>query len=150
MARSPDTARKLNRLAGRALAIASAVPGAPGLIQRLGRTTRRAVHGTAWWAGVVQTDSGKRAWALGDSQSLGTAAITAMATTILPGGAVGMAIFIVLQTILIIAFGEIVPKSIFQQKADTIVGTIIYGLRFFSPAIKAPASLPAYVASDTP
>lgn len=68
-----------SRLAGRALAIASAVPGAPGLIQRLGRTTRRAAHGTAWWAGVVQTDSGKRAWALGDGQSHGTAAITALA-----------------------------------------------------------------------
>ena len=68
-----------SRLAGRALAIASAVPGAPRLIQRLGRTTRRAVHGTAWWAGVVQTDTGKRAWALGDGQSHGTAAITAIA-----------------------------------------------------------------------
>lgn len=68
-----------SRLAGRALAIASAVPGAPGLIQRLGRTTRRAVHGTAWWAGVVETDTGKRAWALGDGQSHGTAAIAAIA-----------------------------------------------------------------------
>lgn len=68
-----------SRLAGRALAIASAVPGTPGLIQRLGRTTRRAVQGTAWWAGVVETDTGKRACALGDGQSHGTAAITAIA-----------------------------------------------------------------------
>jgi len=32
----------------------------------------------------------------------------------------------------LLIFGEIVPKSIFQQKADTIVTRIIYGLRFFS------------------
>ncbi len=68
-----------SRLAGRALAISSAVPGAPALIQRLGRTTRRTAYGTAWWAGVVETDTGKRAWALGDGQSHGTAAITAIA-----------------------------------------------------------------------
>lgn len=32
----------------------------------------------------------------------------------------------------LLIFGEIVPKSIFQQKADSIVTRIIYGLRFFS------------------
>ena len=68
-----------SRLAGRALAIASAVPGSPELIQHLGRTTRRAVHGTAWWAGVIEADTGKRVWALGDGQSHGTSAITAIA-----------------------------------------------------------------------
>jgi len=68
-----------SRLAGRALALASAVPGAPELIRRLGRATRRVVQGTAWWAGVIETDTGKRAWALGDGQSVGTATITAIA-----------------------------------------------------------------------
>jgi hypothetical protein len=68
-----------SRFAGRALALASAVPGAPELIRRLGRGTRRAVRGTAWWAGVIETDTGKRAWALGDGQSVGTATIAAIA-----------------------------------------------------------------------
>lgn len=68
-----------SRLAGRALSVASAIPKAPELIRRVGRATRRAAHGTAWWAGVIETDTGKRAWALGDGQSVGTATITAIA-----------------------------------------------------------------------
>jgi len=38
---------------------------------------------------------------------------------------------LVLSPILLI-FGEVVPKSVFQQKADSIVSFIIYVLRFFS------------------
>lgn len=47
-------------------------------------------------------------------------------------GESGDLISVLLLTPVLLIFGEIVPKSIFQQKADTIVGTIIYGLRFFS------------------
>ena len=32
----------------------------------------------------------------------------------------------------LLIFGEVVPKSAFQQKADTIATRLIYGLRFFS------------------
>jgi putative hemolysin len=46
----------------------------------------------------------------------------------------GDLISVLLLTPFLLIFGEIVPKSIFQQKADTIVGYIIYGLRFFSYA----------------
>jgi CBS domain containing-hemolysin-like protein len=38
---------------------------------------------------------------------------------------------LVLSPILLI-FGEVVPKSVFQQKADTLVSFLIYILRFFS------------------
>ncbi|MEA3277566.1 MAG: hemolysin family protein [Pseudomonadota bacterium] len=47
-------------------------------------------------------------------------------------GESGDFISVLLLTPVLLIFGEIVPKSIFQQKADTIVGTIIRGLRFFS------------------
>jgi CBS domain containing-hemolysin-like protein len=47
-------------------------------------------------------------------------------------GESGDLISVLLLTPFLLIFGEIVPKSIFQQKAETIVGTIIYGLRFFS------------------
>ncbi len=47
-------------------------------------------------------------------------------------GESGDLISVLLLTPFLLIFGEIVPKSIFQQKADSIVGTIIYGLRFFS------------------
>ena len=47
-------------------------------------------------------------------------------------GESGDLISVLLLTPFLLIFGEIVPKSIFQQKADTIVGYIIYGLRFFS------------------
>jgi putative hemolysin len=49
-------------------------------------------------------------------------------------GESGDLISVLLLTPFLLIFGEIVPKSIFQQKADTIVGYIIYGLRFFSYA----------------
>lgn len=47
-------------------------------------------------------------------------------------GESGDLISVLILTPFLLIFGEIVPKSIFQQKAETIVGTIIYGLRFFS------------------
>jgi CBS domain containing-hemolysin-like protein len=49
-------------------------------------------------------------------------------------GASGDLISVLLLTPFLLIFGEVVPKSIFQQKADTLVGYIIYGLRFFSYA----------------
>lgn len=68
-----------SRLAGRSLAIASAIPGAPQLLHRISHPSKSAVDGTTWWAGVVETDKGARATALGNSQSRGTAAVTALA-----------------------------------------------------------------------
>jgi CBS domain containing-hemolysin-like protein len=47
-------------------------------------------------------------------------------------GEQGSWLAIVLVAPLIWVFGEIVPKSIFQQRADTITPRIIYILRFFS------------------
>jgi CBS domain containing-hemolysin-like protein len=44
----------------------------------------------------------------------------------------GDLVAVVFLTPFLLIFGEIVPKSIFQQKADTIAGTAIYWLRFFS------------------
>ena len=67
------------RLAGRALAAASAIPGARELLRRLNRLSRHAIGSTAWWAGVVETDTGRRSTALGNGQSHGTAAVTAIA-----------------------------------------------------------------------
>ncbi len=47
-------------------------------------------------------------------------------------GESGDIIAVLILTPFLLIFGEIVPKSVFQQKADAIVGTIIHGLRFFS------------------
>jgi putative hemolysin len=47
-------------------------------------------------------------------------------------GPSGDLISVLILTPVLLIFGEVVPKSIFQQKADAIVGRIIYGLRFFS------------------
>ena len=49
------------------------------MLLRLNQLSRRAVEGTAWWAGVIETDTGARATAIGNGQSHGTAAITAIA-----------------------------------------------------------------------
>ncbi len=68
-----------SRLAGRALATASAVPALPGLLRSIGKGSRQAVGVTAWWAGVVETDTGRRAVAIGNGQSHGTAAVAAIA-----------------------------------------------------------------------
>jgi len=47
-------------------------------------------------------------------------------------GNVGDLISVVVLTPVLLILGEVVPKSIFQQKADTISGRLIYTLRFFS------------------
>ncbi|MCP3868682.1 MAG: HlyC/CorC family transporter [Gammaproteobacteria bacterium] len=47
-------------------------------------------------------------------------------------GAAGDLISVVVLTPILLILGEVVPKSIFQQKADTIVNRLIYALRFFS------------------
>ena len=39
---------------------------------------------------------------------------------------------VILVAPLIWVFGEIVPKSVFQQRADTVTPYVIYILRFFS------------------
>ncbi len=47
-------------------------------------------------------------------------------------GSSGDLISILILTPILLIFGEVVPKSVFQQKADTLVTIIIYVLRFFS------------------
>jgi CBS domain containing-hemolysin-like protein len=47
-------------------------------------------------------------------------------------GASGDLISVIVMTPLLLIMGEVVPKSIFQQKADTIASRLIYALRFFS------------------
>jgi CBS domain containing-hemolysin-like protein len=47
-------------------------------------------------------------------------------------GDVGDIVSVLILTPILLIFGEIVPKSIFQQKADTIAHSIIHALRFFS------------------
>lgn len=68
-----------SRLAGRVLAIASAIPKLPEILRRLNQRSRQTSGGTAWWAGVVETDTGRRATAIGNGQSHGTAAVAAIA-----------------------------------------------------------------------
>ncbi len=47
-------------------------------------------------------------------------------------GTAGDLISILILTPILLIMGEVVPKSIFQQKADTFSSRIIYALRFFS------------------
>ena len=47
-------------------------------------------------------------------------------------GASGDLISVIVMTPVLLILGEIVPKSVFQQKADTLVSSLIYVLRFFS------------------
>jgi len=47
-------------------------------------------------------------------------------------GASGDLISVVVMTPILLILGEVVPKSVFQQKADDIAGRLIYALRFFS------------------
>ena len=47
-------------------------------------------------------------------------------------GPSGDLISVLILTPFLLIFGEVVPKSIFQQKADTISSRLIHGLRFFS------------------
>lgn len=47
-------------------------------------------------------------------------------------GSAGDLLSVVILTPILLILGEVVPKSVFQQKADTIAGRLIYALRFFS------------------
>ena len=47
-------------------------------------------------------------------------------------GGIGDLVSVLVLTPVLLIFGEVVPKSIFQQKADSLVSRLIYGLRFFS------------------
>ena len=47
-------------------------------------------------------------------------------------GAAGDLISVIVLTPVLLILGEVVPKSIFQQKADTMASRLIFGLRFFS------------------
>lgn len=47
-------------------------------------------------------------------------------------GGYGDLISVIVMTPILLILGEVVPKSIFQQNADTIVSKLIYFLRFFS------------------
>lgn len=47
-------------------------------------------------------------------------------------GSVGDLISVIVLTPVLLILGEVVPKSIFQQKADTMASRLIVGLRFFS------------------
>ena len=66
--------------------------------------------------------------------NIATVTITTLGTLIFVRlfGDAGDVVSVLVFTPFLLIFGEIVPKSIFQQKADTIVTRIIYGLRFFS------------------
>ncbi|MEW8507366.1 MAG: hemolysin family protein [Candidatus Thiodiazotropha sp.] len=47
-------------------------------------------------------------------------------------GKTGDLISVIILTPILLIFGEVVPKSVFQQEADSLVGRLIYILRFFS------------------
>ncbi|MDA1195465.1 MAG: hemolysin family protein [Planctomycetota bacterium] len=77
----------------------------------------------------------------------GTAAITALATEVMPGAlegtgistAAGMATFIALQTVLIIAFGEITPKVLGEALPEVIASRVapvlVWVRRVLSPLV---------------
>jgi CBS domain containing-hemolysin-like protein len=71
----------------------------------------------------------------------GTAAIAAIATTVVPGGATGMAIFIVLQTLLTIAFGEIAPKVLGEAQPEGVAVRFAPALVALRPVLALPAWL---------
>lgn len=68
-----------SRIATTALAVAARIPHAPQALLAANRFSRRAAHGSDWWAAAVRTES-SRVWAVGRAQSVGTAMITALAT----------------------------------------------------------------------
>ncbi|OSM02001.1 hemolysin family protein [Magnetofaba australis] len=47
-------------------------------------------------------------------------------------GSMGDIISVLVMTPILLILGEIVPKSVYQQKADTLAPRIIFGLRFFT------------------
>lgn len=66
--------------------------------------------------------------------NIATVAISTMAALMFIKifGSTGDLISIVVFTPFLLIFGEIVPKSVYQQKADVMAPYIIYGLKFFS------------------
>ncbi len=66
--------------------------------------------------------------------NIATVIITTLGTLIFIDlfGASGDLISVLILTPFLLIMGEVVPKSVFQQKADVIVTYIIYSLRFFS------------------
>ncbi|WP_291993568.1 hemolysin family protein [Candidatus Accumulibacter sp. ACC003] len=66
--------------------------------------------------------------------NIATVTITTLGTLLFIDamGEIGDLVSVLVFTPFLLIFGEIVPKSIFQQKSDWIVTRIIYGLRFFS------------------
>jgi len=66
--------------------------------------------------------------------NLATVAISTMGALIFIDliGTSGDIVSVLVLTPILLILGEVVPKSVFQQKADTIVSKLIYALRFFS------------------
>lgn len=67
--------------------------------------------------------------------NIATVVLTTLATLLMvsaSGTQAGDLYAVVVFTPLLLVLGEIVPKSIYQQKADTIAPVAIYALRFFS------------------
>ncbi|MBF0195092.1 MAG: HlyC/CorC family transporter [Magnetococcales bacterium] len=66
--------------------------------------------------------------------NIATVTITTLATLMFINlfGAQGDLISVLIFTPFLLILGEIVPKSVYQQKADFMAPYIIYGLRFFS------------------
>jgi len=49
-------------------------------------------------------------------------------------GAYGGLLAFIVFTLLFLVFGEVVPKSVYQQKANTLAPIVIHPVRFFSLA----------------
>jgi CBS domain containing-hemolysin-like protein len=66
--------------------------------------------------------------------NISTVALTTLGTMLMINhfGDLGDLYAFLLFTPLFLIFGEIVPKSVFQQKSDTISSVVVYPLRFFS------------------
>ena len=66
--------------------------------------------------------------------NISTVALTTMGSLLMIEhfGALGDLYAFLLYTPLFLIFGEIVPKSVFQQKSDAIASVVVFPLRFFS------------------
>ena len=66
--------------------------------------------------------------------NISTVALTTLGTMLMIDhfGSLGDLYAFLLFTPLFLIFGEIVPKSVYQQKSDTIAAIVVYPLRFFS------------------
>lgn len=67
-----------SRLAGRALAAASALPRVLGALRTISPATRRSIGRSTWWAATLETNDGPAGWAIGDNQSAGTGLMVAL------------------------------------------------------------------------